>query len=448
MRGVALAVLCLIVWSGLASGLKAGELFEVYYPPSNHPGELVLGVTYTVWIPEGQAPLRGVIVHQHGCGTGACRGGATAAYDLHWRALARKWNCALLGPSYHQQDSENCRLWCDPRNGSDGTFLRALTDLAQASGRPELAEVPWCLWGHSGGGFWASLMQTIHPERIAAIWFRSGTAIEAWEKGEIPRPEIPEGAFRIPCIVNPGVKEREDARFRGAWTGAERMFQFYRGRNAPIGMVLDPKSGHECGDSRYLAIPFFDACLSLRLPAPSATDRSLRPIDVEAGWLAPYLEGEARPSAQYQGERLQATWLPGPGVAELWQQYVARGEVADLSPPPEPRNLSAVRTVRGVRLTWSAEADLETGLAGFVILRDGLEIARVPEKPVARFGKSLFQGLSYHDTPEKPLPRMEYVDVNNNSSPTALYEIQTVNSLGIRSGAVGAKLTTSEAGRR
>jgi hypothetical protein len=282
-------------------------------------------------------------------------------------------------------------------------------------------------------------MQTLHPERIVAIWFRSGTAIEAWEKGEIPRPEVPEAAFGIPCIVNPGVKERDDARFRGAWTGAERMFQFYRSRKAPMGMVLDPRSGHECGDSRYLAIPFFEACLSLRLPSPAAADRSLKPVDVATGWLAPYLAGVARPAAMYEGNPLEATWLPSPGVAELWTQYVSRGEISDLSPPPEPGELSAVRTDRGVRLTWSADADFETGLAGFVILRDGREIARVPEKPIGRFGKGLFQNMSYHDTPEKPLPRMEYLDAGENSSPTAAYEIQAVNSLGIRSAPVGTK---------
>src|SRR5262245_10190029 len=70
--------------------------------------KLEMPVTYTIWIPDGAARLRGVIVHQHGCGTGACNAGATAAYDLHWQALARKWDCALLGPSYHQDEKQNC----------------------------------------------------------------------------------------------------------------------------------------------------------------------------------------------------------------------------------------------------------------------------------------------------------------------------------------------------
>jgi hypothetical protein len=66
-------------------------------------------------------------------------------------------------------------------------------------------------------------MQTLYPERIVAIWFRSGTAFATWEKGEIPRPEIPAAAYTIPFMCNPGAKENGDARFRGAWDGTLAM---------------------------------------------------------------------------------------------------------------------------------------------------------------------------------------------------------------------------------
>src|SRR6202166_5379545 len=79
----------------------AGRYIEVEYPPSAAPGELQVGVTYILWIPEGVIRLRGVIVHQHGAGRNAAEHGATAAYDLHWQGLAKKWDCALLGPTYH-----------------------------------------------------------------------------------------------------------------------------------------------------------------------------------------------------------------------------------------------------------------------------------------------------------------------------------------------------------
>jgi HEAT repeat protein len=108
----------------------SGRCLEIAYRPSGKQEELQLGVTYTLWIPDGVTKIRGVIVHQHGCGSGACKGGATAAYDLHWQALAKKWDCTLLGPSYHQNDKQNCWLWCDPHNGSHKTYLKALGEFA------------------------------------------------------------------------------------------------------------------------------------------------------------------------------------------------------------------------------------------------------------------------------------------------------------------------------
>ena len=96
--------------------------YRVSYEPSTVPGGPAFGVSYTVWIPPGVQALRGVIVRQHGCGTGASKEERTAAFDLHWQALARKHGCALLGPSYVLAEKESCSLWSDPRNGSEKTF--------------------------------------------------------------------------------------------------------------------------------------------------------------------------------------------------------------------------------------------------------------------------------------------------------------------------------------
>lgn len=421
----ALAVLCLA--SPALRG--AGTYVSVEYPASAMPGELVYGVTYTLWLPPGVKRVRGVIVHQHGCGEGACKGGATAAYDLHWQALAQKWDCALLGPSYHQPEGKDCRLWCDPRNGSETTFLQALEDLAKKAGHPEVAAAPWCLWGHSGGGFWASLMQTRHPERIVAIWFRSGTAYATWEKGDIPKPEMPQAMYGIPMMCNPGAKENGDKRFNGAWTGSMAMFSAYRAQGAPIGFAPDPRTSHQCGDSRYLAIPFFDACLALRLPEQG---NALKPVDTAAGWLAPLLGETAVPAADYKaGPAAEAGWLPGKQVAQAWSQYVKTGATEDVTPPPAPGPATTRETAGGVELTWDAAADFESGLTQFIILRDGTEIARVPEKPVGKFGRPLFQSMSYHDTPEAPLPEMKYLDAAGKAD--AKYEVVSINSVGLRS---------------
>jgi hypothetical protein len=422
----------LLAWIGPVSA--AGRYVEVSYSPSTREGELQFGVTYTLWIPDGVAKLRGIIVHQHGCGSGACKGGATAAYDLHWQALAKKWDCALLGPSYQQEDKQNCRLWCDPRNGSSKTFLKALGDLAVKAKHPELESVPWCLWGHSGGGFWASLMQTMYPERIVAIWFRSGTAFSAWEKGEIARPDIPEAAYAIPMMCNPGAKEKDDKRFSGAWSGSMAMFKAYRAKGAPMGFAADPRTAHECGDSRYLAIPFFDACLAQRLPPRDARDQKLRPMDAKSTWLAEVLSEKAEAASSYTGKVNEAVWLPNETVAKAWMEYVKTGAVSDSTPPPAPFNVKTTWKVgQGVEINWDAEADFESGIKAFIIQRDGKDVAQVPEKPLGRFGRPLFQAMSYHDTPEKPLPEMRFVDRSAKADEKHEYRVIAVNGVGLKS---------------
>lgn len=429
-----LILMALLVLSFPQMSPAAGQIFEITYPPSSEPGKLQFGVTYTIWIPEGATKLRGIIVHQHGCGTGACKGGATAAYDLHWQALAKKWDCALLGPSYHQEDKQDCRLWCDPRNGSEKTFLQSIDEFSTKAQHPELTTVPWCLWGHSGGGFWASLMQTMYPERIVAIWFRSGTAFATWEKGEIPKPEIPAAAYQIPMMCNPGAKENNDSRFSGAWTGTMAMFKAYRAKGAPAGFAPDPRSAHECGDSRYLAIPFFDACLASRLPEKDAGTQQLKPVDQSHAWLAALLSDKAESATAYKGPATEAVWLPNEAVAQAWSEYVRTGAVGDTTPPPAPSHVTvATAADQTVEIKWDAAADFESGIRCFIIQRDGKEIAQVPEKPIGRFGRPLFQNMSYHDTPEAPLPLLKFIDKTAKGGEKASYQVISVNSVGLKS---------------
>lgn len=403
----------------------AGSYFTLEYPPSEKPGELIYGVTYTLWVPEGVEKIKGVIVHQHGCGAGACKGGETAAYDLHWQALAKKHGCALLGPSYHQADGQDCRQWCDPRNGSEKTFLRSLEDFAVQSKHPELTKVPWALWGHSGGGFWSSLMLTLHPERIAAIWFRSGSAFYVWEKGDIPRPTLTEAVYSVPMCFNGGLKEEQDKRHGPARVGDRAMFKAWRAQGAPVGFARDPRTGHECGDSRYLAIPFLDVCLSQRLPE---TGYTLNPVKVSEGWLSEMDDEKAVPTGEFKGALETAAWLPARELIPLRAEYLKTGATSDTTPPPAP---TQVRLQKGI-LTWEAEADFESGLQQFIILKYGQEIARVPEKPAGKFGRKLFQGMSYGDTPEKPVAEMKFVDASPAADASA-YRVISVNSVGLKS---------------
>ncbi len=400
--------------------------------PKRAQGELIYPVQYTAWIPPNVAALRGVIVHQHGCGEGSCQSGQTGAYDLHWQALAKQHDCALLAPSYEQPEGAECQMWCDPRHGSGTAFQQALADLGAQCGHPELAQVPWALWGHSGGGHWAGGMTLLHPERVAAAWLRSGVPLlEANpDRPTILPHTLSEGALAVPMMCNPGTKEGvtvKEGRFAGVWPSNEAFFKALRARGALIGVAVDPLSSHECGNQRYLAIPWFDTCLSARLPARAG--EPLRPMPESAAWLAPLLGVEAKPAAQYKGEKKESVWLPNAAIARAWTQYVKDTAVTDETPPPAPENLR----VDGNELTWEAEADLESGLAHFIIERDGKEIATVPEKPKNPFGRPVFQGLQYSDTPVKPLVEMRFTDATVEAGKQHAYRVISVNTAGLRS---------------
>ena len=84
-------------------------------------------------------------------------------------------------------------------------------------------------------------------------------------------------------------------------------------------------------------------------------------------------------------------------------------------------------------LTWSAEADLESGLASFMIERDGQFLANVPEQGKNPFGRAIFQNLSYSDTPTQPLVEMKYTDTAAEPGTTYQYRVLEVNTVGGKS---------------
>ena len=406
--------------------------YRVRYEASLKPGELVYPVNYTIWIPPGVKTLRGVVVHQHGCGEGSCKSGLTGAYDLHWQALAKKHDCALLSPSYEQPEKADCQMWCDPRNGSDAAFQKCLADLGAKSAHPELAKVPWALWGHSGGGHWAGGMVLLHPNRVVAAWLRSGVPLLKAEpkRGGIKAHALPEAALQVPIMCNLGTKEGvtvKGDRFSGVWPANEVFFNEVRGKGGLVGVAVDPLTSHECGNQRYLAIPWLDACLSARLP--KGPGESLQPMPTDRAWLAPPTGSEAVPAGKFTAEPLRAAWLPNEAIAMKWVQYVKDTKVSDTTPPPAPTNVR----VRGNTLTWEAEADLESGLASFIIERDGKVLASVPEKGKNPFGRPVFQNLQYSDTPTQPLVPMRFTDTKAEAGTRHAYRVIAVNTVGLKS---------------
>ncbi|MFN7874387.1 MAG: hypothetical protein ACK5PB_03655 [Pirellula sp.] len=405
--------------------------YRVRYEPSVDSGGLMFGVNYTLWIPSTNESIRGIIVHQHGCGEGSCRSGLTGAYDLHWQALAEKHVCALLSPAYEQPDKADCQMWCDPRNGSDAAFQRCLADFAKMTGRKELEQVPWALWGHSGGGHWAGGMVMLHPERIVAAWLRSGVPLLSAEPGNTSiRPhDLPDLALHVPMMCNLGTKEGvtvKQERFAGVWPANEKFFLELRSRSGLVGVAIDPLTSHECGNQRYLAIPWLDACLAVRLP--ETIGAPLRSMPIEDAWLTEPTGQKAWKSSDYPGEFKSASWLPEETIATRWKEYVTDTNVSDATPPPPPFDVR----VDGDLVQWNAKADLESGISHFIIERDGVVIGTWPEKPANPFGRPVFQNLQYSDTPPMPFIEMKFELPGEKRGRSAI-TVRTVNTVGLQS---------------
>jgi hypothetical protein len=241
---------------------------------------------------------------------------------------------------------------------------------------------------------------------------------------------LPKAALSVPMMCNPGTKEGvtvKDGRFSKVWPANQAFFQTVRSQGGLLGVAVDPLSAHECGNQRYLAIPWLDACLTARLPFPS--NCPLWPMSNDDAWLAPLLGKRAIPAGKFTGNKNQAVWLPSKAIAQKWMQYVKDTKITDQTPPPPPTNLK----LKGNRLTWNAEADLESGLAYFIVQRNGKTIGTVPKDPKNRFGRPLFQDLQYSDTPAAPLVRMEFTDTSAKPNAKHTYQVIAVNTAGLKS---------------
>lgn len=391
------------------------NIFEFRLEPG--PEDLFAKAEFRIWIPEGVEKLRGIIVHQHGCG----RNGMLMPWDHHWRALARKWDCALMGTHFKQADS--CASWHNPLNGSDQAFHTALNKLAEKSGYPELRTVPWALWGHSGGAFWVSRMLQAHPDRIIAVVARSGGF-------HISNP----ASFRVPVLFNYGRMERPRLNGITYYPGGRK-------NNAHWLIAPDPKTGHECGNSRLLAIPFLDICFGLRLPTEE--QEALRSVDLKDSWLGDPCSFEITKLEGYQGDPLAKVWLPDGNFALKWKEYVKTGWVTDTTRPEAPYNLSyEFLGKRTVSIIWEAEADLESGIKQFYLYRNGKQ----SKKFVGindDYVKKNFQYGNYGDEPgpealyenvDKWIPtKMEFVDYRLHPDSIYTYRIRMANWSGLES---------------
>lgn len=336
-----------------------GLLLDLIVPPGEK--DRFQHAEFSCWIPDASKPIKAVIIHQHGCTNASPDKHPPITADWHWRALARKHNAALLVPMYHV--AKNCDEWNDPDSGSERALLVALADFAQRSGRAEIKDAPWVLWGHSGGSSWSAQMIVRYPGRVLAASFRGGCHKQFGDPAF--RARFGPVARELPLIFVWGKRETvPTSSHYVSWEPMNTMFRELREQGGKVCRVVDPRSEHGCDDSRLMSLSFFDAVLLGTATAMASRDSS-------------------------------ESWMPNARFAQLWREFSETGTLRPMDPKLVAPELTVTRDAEGqVRLTWRIVPEISGGLRSLRVYRDGKLWKEIGLKPTE------FLATSRDSTPE------------------------------------------------
>lgn len=341
-----------------------GVLLELTVPPLKE--DRFQHAEFSCWVADASKPVKAVIIHQHGCTNASPDRHPPITSDWHWRALARKHQAALLVPMYHV--AKNCDEWNDPDSGSERALFTALDDFARRMGRAELKEVPWMLWGHSGGSSWSAQMILRHPQRVLAASFRGGCS----KQFSVPefRAQFIKAARTLPMLFVWGKRESAPpSKHFVSWVPMNTMFHELRSAGGHVTRVIDPRSEHGCDDSRFMSLNFFDAALEGKNPPALLAD--IETLDF-------------RPVSETHLHEPSHTWLPNAAFAEMWREFSQTGTLRSSTAPSQPATLQVTRVAEGgVKLTWRIIPELAGGLRAIHLRRDGRPWKEFQIKPDA-----------------------------------------------------------------
>ena len=158
------------------------------------------------------------------------------------------------------------------RSSGKGEWKRLIESSAafcEKTGKPELAHEPLAFCGHSGGGQFAYHFACRKPEKVIGFVAIKGGFYET----------APTQVVRlIPRLWMAGEKDEVYRRYNISML----MIQGRRG-GALWAMAVEPRSGHEVGQSFSLARIFLDDVFQLRL-SPSADLGIFFDIKIKQGW--------------------------------------------------------------------------------------------------------------------------------------------------------------------
>jgi poly(3-hydroxybutyrate) depolymerase len=263
-------------------------------PPGNNYDK----AEFRLWLPEGLAGVRAIVVMT----PGSNGDGRPQVEDAGWQAFAVKNKVALVGCRFTDKphDQGFIEEYVNVSRGSGKALETALSAFAERSKHPELATAPLLLWGMSAGGQFNYEFVAWKPERVAAFVVNKG--------GIYYSALLSREARNVPGMLFVGGSDM-DSRI-STITG---LFAVNRRGGALWALANEPGAAHVVGRSLELAKMFFEDVLSARVAA------ALRPMSEKDGFVADLKTKTFQPAGASGPADQSTAWLPTERVARAWQ---------------------------------------------------------------------------------------------------------------------------------
>ncbi len=273
-----------------------GSIEEVAPPGNNYDI-----AQFRFWAPPDAGPLQAIAVLV----PGSNGDGRAAADDSVWQAFAKSHHVALVACYFKdKQHAQNyIEAYVNVSQGSGQALLNAVNTFATRSKHPELATAPFLLWGMSAGGQFNYEFTAWKPERVAAFVVNKGGIYYS----ALVSPE----ARAVPGILFIGGKDLESR----IWT-VSGLFALNRRGGALWALANEPGAGHIVGQSRDVAITFYEDILPMRLGGPNG---ALKPIPEKTGYTGDLKTMMFTAIGDSKVPTEPNSWLPTERVARAWQ---------------------------------------------------------------------------------------------------------------------------------
>ncbi|NQZ08144.1 MAG: hypothetical protein HRT35_13380 [Algicola sp.] len=266
---------------------------------------------YRLWLPGNDKKLKGILTLV----PGANGDGLYLAEDPKWRKFAVENNFALvslymLNRSEKKADGTDHPYYFEPKWGTGQALLNAFAHFGKVAGKPEMAQLPTLMWGHSAGGQFNYGFASWAPERVIAF-----TAI----KGGYYLPEAQAATMQVPALFLTGeldIQRRID--------GIHKVVEKYRAKGALWASAQEVHGGHGPGHTDDLIVPFFQKMVDARLPESVNSYRDIIELRAGKGWMADNDSFKLTHSSSQNLVNPGLSWLVDFEFAQQWQAFSSR----------------------------------------------------------------------------------------------------------------------------